>query len=105
MAAMSSTANSFPEKTQMLIRFFNDSVLQLDGVCKQKDQTRDGGLLGVGDIFHSTAEFPITKEDIERLKEGIQKMRVTTVPYILEKSYKKDKVGKNLYQEYQKSSF
>ena len=105
MAALESDACSFPEKAQILIRFFDDSVLTVDGECKAKDQTHDGGLFGAGDAFQSTAEFPIKVEDIERFKGGVQKIRVTTVPNMLENSYKKDKIGKKLYDEYKKSAF
>jgi len=88
-----------------MIRFFDDSILQLDGICIQKDQTREGGWLVKDDVFHSTAESEIKKEDIERLKIGIQKIRVTTVPNILERTYKKDKAESKLYELYKKSAF
>ena len=97
--------NSFPEQSQVLMRFFDDSVLQLDGVRIQKDQTREGGWLIKNDMFHSTAEYIIKKEEIESFKIGIKKIRVITVPNILEKSYKKDKLGKKLYKLYTESAF
>ncbi len=104
-ASIDSYYISFPETSQIMIRFFDDSVLQLDGVCIQKDKTREGGLLVKDDVFHSTSEYVIKKEDIERLKIGIQKIRVTTVPNILERIYKKDKAGSKLYELYKKSAF
>ena len=56
-------------------------------------------------MFHSTAEYIIKKEEIESFKIGIKKIRVITVPNILEKSYKKDKLGKKLYKLYTESAF
>jgi len=50
----------------------------------------------------STAQFRISEEELEKLNQGIIKVRLSTTPIEHERTFKKDKVGKKLYQFYQK---
>jgi hypothetical protein len=50
----------------------------------------------------STAQFRISEEELEKLNQGIIKVRLSTTPIEHERTFKKDKIGKKLYQFYQK---
>ena len=50
----------------------------------------------------STAQFRISEEELEKLNQGIIKLRLSTTPIEHERTFKKDKIGKKLYQFYQK---
>ena len=54
--------------------------------------------------FISEAKFPITREQIEGFSKGIKKIRLNTSPKYHEKEWKKDKIGRILYEGYRKSS-
>lgn len=50
----------------------------------------------------STAQFRITPQQFEILNEGVAKIRLSMTPMNHERTFKKDKIGKKLYQFYQK---
>lgn len=50
----------------------------------------------------STAQFSITPEQFEILKEGVAKIRLSMTPMNHERTFKKDKIGKKLYEFFQK---
>ena len=105
MVSFVSDTNSIPDDPQIQFRFFDETVLILNGINKKNETTREGGWLIKENYHNCVAEFPITQEEVERLKIGIKKIRMTTIPNIIEREYKKDKVGEKLYQQYKKSKF
>ena len=105
LLASCSGMDSFPEDAQILIRFFDDSMQQIEGKRLTDNQTQEGSFIFKTNVQNSTAEFLLSKEIIEKLKIGIKKIRISTAPTIFEKDYKKDKLGKRLYEQYQKSIF
>ena len=48
----------------------------------------------------STAQFEVSPEQFELLKDGIIKVRLTTTPIEHEREFKEDKIGKKLYEFY-----
>ena len=50
----------------------------------------------------STAQFRITPQQFEILNEGVAKIRLSMTPMNHERAFKKDKIGKKLYQLYLK---
>ena len=50
----------------------------------------------------STAQFRITPQQFEILNEGVAKIRLSMTPMNHERTFKKDKIGKKLYQFYLK---
>ena len=50
----------------------------------------------------STAQFKISEQELEKLGKGVVKVRLSTTPIEHERTFKKDKIGKKLYQFYQK---
>jgi hypothetical protein len=61
------------------------------------------GIGGVETYNISTAQFEVTPEQFEKLSVGIKKIQLSTVPYVHEKNFKKDKLGKKLHKAYVKA--
>ena len=93
------------ESPKMLIKLMNDSIINLDGKILFTSQTNEGGV-AVGNIvieggfIVSETKFPITPEQIKQIGLGVKKLRLNTSPNYHEKEWKKDKIGKKLYEEY-----
>ena len=91
----------FLKETTMMIRNFNDEVLKLEGT-HIVDGSETGGIVA-GNIvlpvteLSTTAQFPITPEQMEILSKGVAKIRITAIPMNHERTFKKDKIGKKLY--------
>lgn len=49
-----------------------------------------------GSEVNSSAMFPITDEQIELLRKGISKIRLSTVPIVHEREFRRDKIGRKL---------
>ena len=48
------------------------------------------------------AQFELTDEQVEMLNSGVIKVRLTTTPFIHEREFTKDKIGKRLYKAFSK---
>ena len=88
-------------------KFFRDGVSDcMDGELLS-NKTESSGVM-VGNVFVpaseiiSSAQFQISVEQFEIIKDGVAKIRMTTSPIVHEKNFKKDCFGKKLYQFYQK---
>lgn len=90
----------------MKIRTFNDSLLELPGVVigggSESAGIVSGNIVIPVTEIKSTAQFSITPEQFEILKEGVAKIRLSMTPMNHERTFKKDKIGKKLYQFFQK---
>ena len=91
----------FLNETTMMIRNFNDEVLKLEGK-HIVDSSETTGLVAGNVILpltglSTTAMFLITPEQMEILKSGVAKIRITAIPMNHERTFKKDKIGKELY--------
>ena len=67
----------------------------------------EGGVMISGIFIQSShivnqALFPISVNQIEQFTKGIKKIRLNTSPRYHEKEWKKDKIGKMLYENYVK---
>lgn len=47
------------------------------------------------------AMFRVTEEDMEMFKLGVESIRLTTLPITHDRTFKKDRIGLKLYQNYQ----
>ncbi len=106
IATVSSDRLSFLKESIMLIKNFNGEVIKLYG-SNIGNGSETGGVL-IGNIvcpiteINSTAQFKITPEQFESIKNGIAKVRLSTSPIEHEREFKKDKIGKTLYEFYLK---
>lgn len=90
----------------MMVRFFDtDQILQLEG--KNMTTTTSNGAVVVSNVlvpyteFKAMAMFRVTEEDMEMFKLGVESIRLTTLPITHDRTFKKDRIGLKLYQNYQ----
>ena len=91
----------FLKETTMILRNFNNEVLKLEGK-HIGDGSETGGIVAGNMVIpvtelSTTAQFPITPEQMEFFSNGIAKIRITAIPMNHERTFKKDKIGKKLY--------
>lgn len=90
----------------MMLKTFNNNVIKLNGSLIDTTTGSSAGI-AVGNMIlpitsiHSMAQFEIVEEQIEYFNEGISKIRLSTIPIEHEIIFKKDKIGRKLYQQYQ----
>lgn len=83
------------------------TVLRLTGTDNSKKTKQNMTNWGFGIMTGSSSEkhyamFYVTPEDIEKLKVGVQKLAINTIPEVYKRSLKSDKLGKPLYDDFQK---
>lgn len=61
-----------------------------------------GNVVVSGNNSVGMAQFELTDEQMEMLNSGIIKVRLTTTPFIHEREFTKDKIGKKLYKAFSK---
>ena len=91
----------FLKETTMMLRNFNNEVLKLEGK-HIGDGSETGGIVAGNMVIpvtelSTTAQFPITPEQMEFFSKGTAKIRITAIPMNHERTFKKDKIGKKLY--------
>lgn len=102
VAMVRSDRMNFLSNPTMKIRTFTGKVLELQGtVLGNGSQTAgiiSGNIVIPVTEINSTAQFWITPEQFEILNDGVEKIRLTMTPMNHERTFKKDKIGKKLYQ-------
>ena len=104
IATVKSDRLTFLKEPVLMIRTFNDDVIKITG-SNIGNGSESGGVL-VGNVvvpiteISSTAQFPVTPEQLEMIKSGVAKIRLSTTPIVHEKSFRKDKIGAKLYKFY-----
>lgn len=96
----------FSNNPTMMVRFFDtDQILQLEG--KNMTTTTSNGAVVVSNVLvpytelKAMAMFRVTEEDMEMFKLGVERIRLTTLPITHDRTFKKDRIGLKLYQNYQ----
>lgn len=95
----------FLKESTFLIKTFDGEIIRLQGDLIDSGSESAGVLVGnmmlpVTEI-NSTAQFRISQNQFELIKNGIAKVRLSTIPIEHERRFKKDKIGKKLYKLYQ----
>ena len=97
---------NFLSDPTMKIRTFSGKYLELKGTVIGNGSQSAGIISGNVVIpvteISSTAQFWIIPQQFEILNEGVAKIRLSMTPMNHERTFKKDKIGKKLYQFYQK---
>lgn len=97
---------TFLNNPTMKIRTFKDSVLTLSGNNIGSGSTSAGIVAGnvIAPItsIYTNAQFPVTPEVFELLRDGVAKIRLSMMPINHERVFKKDKIGGKLYELYLK---
>ena len=91
----------FGNTPTMMLKNFKGEVLKLEGVNLQS-RSETGGVLINNVIIPVTelsamAEFPIEEKNIDFFASGISKVRLSTVPIVHEREFKKDVIGGYLF--------
>lgn len=106
VATVRSDRMNFLSEPTMKIRTFSGKYLELKGTVIGNESQSAGIISGNVVIpvteISSTAQFQITPQQFEILNEGVAKIRLSMTPMNHERTFKKDKIGKKLYQLYQK---
>lgn len=106
VATVRSDRMNFLNEPIMKIRTFSGRYLELKGTVIGNGSQSAGIISGNVVIpvteISSTAQFRITPQQFEFLNEGVAKIRLSMIPMNHERAFKKDKIGKKLYQFYQK---
>lgn len=107
VATVSSDRLMFIKEPVMLIKNYDGKVVKLEGDIISNGSESAGILVSNVMIpvteINSTAQFKITPEQFEIIKNDIAKVRLSTIPVQHERTFKKDKIGKKLYKFYQKA--
>lgn len=95
IATVKSDRLTFLKESTMLIKNFDGEVIKLQGSLISNGSESAGVLIGnivcpVTEIS-STAQFKITPEQFEKIKDGIAKVRLSTIPIEHERTFSKDK--------------
>lgn len=105
VATVRSDRMNFLSEPTMKIRTFSGKYLELKGTVIGNGSQSAGIISGNVVIpvteISSTAQFWITPQQFEILNEGVAKIRLSMTPMNHERTFKKDKIGKKLYQFYQ----
>lgn len=106
IATVRSDRMRFLNEPTLKIRTFNDEVINLSGILLGNGSESAGIVSGNIVIpiteINSTAQFRVTPAQFEEIKNGIAKVRLSMTPMNHERTFKKDKIGKKLYQFYLK---
>ena len=106
IATVRSDRMRFLNEPTMKIRTFYNEVITLSGVLLGNG-SESAGIVSGNIVFpiteiNSTAQFRIKPAQFEEIKNGIAKVRLSMTPMNHERTFKKDKIGKKLYQFYLK---
>lgn len=107
VATVRSDRMNFLSQPTMKVRTFNGDVMEFKGVVIGNGSESAGIVSGnivipVTEIS-STAQFKVSPQDFERLNNGVAKVRLSMTPMNHERTFKKDKIGKKLYQFFLKA--
>ena len=108
IVAVSSDRLMFNDMPTMTVRLFDGDTIRLKGE-NVATSTSQGGVMVCNIFVPSTelkaiAQFPLSKEQVEMFTNGIAKVRISTIPLVHERTFKKDKIGKKLYSFFQESA-
>ena len=101
IATVKSDRLNFLKESTMLLKTFDGEVIKLYGNLIG-NSSESAGLVS-GNIvipiteISSIAQFKITPKQFELFKKGISKIRLSTTPIEHERTFSKDKIGKELY--------
>ncbi|WP_321479724.1 hypothetical protein [uncultured Bacteroides sp.] len=100
--ATAATPLTVPKNGKLLIKLMDDSTLELNTSIEYSDKI--GKVNNVGGYVYTaytiTPSFNVTPEQIDKIKQGVKKIRLETSLEPIDKNFKKDKIGKVIEKEY-----
>jgi len=91
----------------MMLRTGSNEVIKLTGTNMGSRKESSSGVV-IGNVVVSSnnsvgmAQFELTDEQVEMLNTGVIKVRLTTTPFVHEREFTKDKIGKRLFKAFSK---
>ena len=102
IAIVESDRLNFMNESTMLVKNFDNEILELKGNLINTDSESTGVISGNIVIpvtsINSTAQFRIRPEQFDFFQKGVSKIRLSTIPIEHERTFTKDKIGKKLYR-------
>ncbi|MDE5707129.1 MAG: hypothetical protein K2H69_03000, partial [Alistipes sp.] len=103
--AVSSRALVLDEAPVLLLKTFDGRVIRSEGRKIAFWTVRGGEMDDDGEfephtVLRTVARFPLTGEETEMLGGGVAKMRLSTLPQVYEYSFRKDRIGRKLYDSF-----
>ena len=99
IATVRSDRMTFLSEPTMKMRTFNDEVITLSGVVigngSQSAGIVSGNIIIPITEISSMVQFKVSPEQFESIKSGIAKIRLNMTPMNHERTFKKDKIGRN----------
>lgn len=93
-----------PKNGKLLIKLFDDSVIELTTAAGDKQTVRDVHNIN-GMVYSDYTMRPlyeITEDQLQQIiSKGVKKIRIETSPIIYDNEFKKDKIGKALGDRYE----
>ncbi len=104
ITTVSSDRMRFLKEPTMMVKTTKGDILKFLGEFLDNG-TQSAGIVNGNIIIPvtsiiSTAQFEVSAEQFEQLKNGIIKVKLSTTPIEHERTFKKDKIGKKLYEYY-----
>lgn len=104
IATVQSDRMIFLKESTMMVRTTNGDVMRFGGELIENG-TETAGMISGNMILPitsivSSAQFEVFPEQFGLLRDGVIKVRLTTTPIQHEREFKKDKIGKKLYDFY-----
>lgn len=106
---LTSSSQKMVDTPKLLLRLTDGTVISLDGTLLASTSKSDGAYM-IGNVavasnhFITEAKFLVSREQMEQFSKGIKKLRLNTSPSFHEKQWRRDKIGKLLYEKYKESS-
>ncbi|MBP1614728.1 MAG: hypothetical protein H6Q13_2176 [Bacteroidetes bacterium] len=102
LSATAATPLTVPKNGKLLIKLMDDSALELNTSIEYSDKIgKVNNVAGyVYTTYTITPSFNITPEQIDKIKQGVKKIRLETSLEPIDKDFKKEKIGKVIETEY-----
>lgn len=106
IATVSSDRLRFIDEPTLKIRTFGGHLIELRGAVIENEKTTKSVIeedaITTKTEISATAQFVITPQEFELIKEGVAKIRLSMTPMNHERIFKSDRIGEKLYMLYLK---
>lgn len=94
--------NRLIDNSTLRLQLFDNTILELNGNDQSKKTKTNSVNWGFGISSGSSSDkhyavFVITSDQIGKLKQGVKKIALNTIPVVYIREYKKDQIGAKLY--------
>lgn len=96
----------FVDSPMVMIRTADKEVIKITGKNIGVREENSSSVVIANRIMHfggraGMAMFEMSEEQIKHLETGVVKIRLSTLPFVHEREFRKDKIGKKLFKAFQ----